>query len=159
MATVDILVPGPPPAAHRKVTIVAVAGGASLTVPLLSEIGVDNASSRWSIQDRPGREPMTVWGGPGAVGAHLKIRVGNGDLVTSAEAALLSLRTLTLGSQPIVVACGQFSRWSWTGAWVITSMSVDNELLIQGSNEVAQAEATLNLAASMTPTQIRTTDR
>lgn len=158
MAGVTLLVPGPSPSPHRQVTITSTDGGVSFTVPLLSSIGIDDVASRWSIQDRPGREPMTVWGGPGAVTGSLTIRIGD-DLSRSVEADLLKIRTLALGSKAIVVACGQFSRWSWTGTWVITSCQVGDQLLLQGSNEVAQATVTLNLTAAMTPEQIRATGR
>jgi len=160
MPSLSFLFPGSSssPPAHRKATITDDIGALTYTVPVLADSGIDEAASRWNLTDRPGLHPLTQWAGPGAVVASLTIRIGN-DLVTSIERDIAILRGMARSTRPVVVALGQFSRWSSTGFWVITTVKVDDQLLIQGSNDACQAVVTLGLTSAMTPKLVQTTGK
>lgn len=156
MATVRLLLPGAPKImAHQQVTIVTTDGRSTFTVPLLREVGLSNLAARWAVIDRPGREPLTVFAGRNAAKAAATIVVGGEDLATSAEVDLGRLGNLAKGRQPVVVSLGRLNRWSATGTWVITDMGVDATAHVQGTNDIARAEVTLELTAAFTPEQVK----
>lgn len=158
MGSVQILVPGPPPPVHRQVTIATVDGRLTYTVPLLSHIGIDSLASRWAVLDRPGRLPMTIWGGLAAVTGSITVRAGS-DLSRSVEQDINYLRGFAQSEKPIIIACGQFLHWTATGTWIVTDLRMDDYQLQQGSNDAAQVAVTLSLTSAMTPDQILATGR
>lgn len=153
MGSIDIYLPGPPPAPHRQVTIVTVDGRMSFTVPLLMSLGLDDLAARWSRIGRPARQDLTPHVGDGTAGATLEVLVGGEDLTTSAEPSLQRLAAIANYDQPVVVNTGQMSRYSRSGTWVIEGMDVEDIVHVQGSNDIARARVTLTVSAALTPAQ------
>lgn len=156
MATLELLVPGPAPSAHRKITFASVDGKRTYTLPLLRTYGLDNLAANWVQTPRPGTWPLTTLAGQNLVQPRLEVVIGDGDLGTSAERDLSNLRLFAIDRNPLVVgALGKINTHSPTGSWVITEMTLDEVELVQGSNEIARAVVAITLTAAVTPEQVQ----
>jgi hypothetical protein len=149
--TLNILGASKPPAKHSSAVIQSSDGGAILVLPVTYSTGFDQVGARWTEQDRPGDDPLTLYGGRKAVRAQLGVVVQGKDRTESVETKLDWLRAMARRSLPIIVAFGRTAAWSPTGQWVIDDMPVTVEARVQGSNAIARAVVDLSLIAAMTP--------
>lgn len=140
-STVRIIRPGrPSPQAHPKVELVSSAGG-RLVLPYAPKLTRDGLARVWSTADRIGRKPKLADTAKGLETQTFDLYLAHPDYERSIEGLVSRLERFA--------DSGHRVRWRNFGReggwWVVSALSIEDELRQEGSNLLTRATASLTL--------------